>query len=157
MGLCDPYDRKWRHQNCNRIHLVEITTFLIMDENITFGRTHGRAEGKSDLRSMKLHLNPFYEVIHQKTSILTDWGREGRWGGQLLDRWAGVQKDGQTDKETGIGRKKYRPTDPPISDGVTHKDDSLNLFDQLQSSPSRDAVDDQFQRTPDVPIGIKLE
>ena len=70
MGLCDPYDRKLRHQNRNRIHLVEITTFLIMDENITYGRTHGRAEGKSDLRSMKLHLNPFYEVIHQKISIL---------------------------------------------------------------------------------------
>ena len=60
---------KNEHQNRDCICLVERTTFLIFDENISDGQTDGRAEGRRD---MSLHQNPFYEIIYSKASILTD-------------------------------------------------------------------------------------
>ena len=52
---------KNEHRNRDRICLVVITTFLIFDENISDGQTDGQAEGRRDMR---LHQNPFYEIIY---------------------------------------------------------------------------------------------
>ena len=113
------------HQNRNCIHLVEITTFLIFDENISDGQTDGRAEGRRDMR---LHQNPFYEIIYSKASILTDWGRDGRRDRQT-DRWMGKHTDGQTDRQRDGHRNELGRTDEPsCSDWVTHKDDSMDFW-----------------------------
>ena len=39
---------------------------------------------------------------------------------------------------------------------MTRNDDFMDLFDQLKSLPSRDAVDDKFQHTLDVLAGISM-
>ncbi len=73
---------------------------------------------------------------------------DGRTDGQAV---------GRRDRQKDLQRNGQGRTDgSSYSDGVTHKDDSMDLFDELKSSPSRDAVDDQFQRTLDVPTGMIL-
>ncbi len=45
---------------------------------------------------------------------------EGGMGGgaeKMIDGWVEVWIDGQTDKETGIGKNKDGPADPPLEMG----------------------------------------
>ena len=72
----------------------------------------------------------------------------GQTGGQTDG-----QTDRQTDKELGIGTNEDGPS---CIDRASHIDDSIDLFDQFQYLPSRDADDDRFQRTLVVPTGLTM-
>ena len=71
-----------------------------------------------------------------------------------IDGRMDVRTHGRTD---GREDKQGRTDGLLYSDGVTHTDHSMELFAQFLFLPSRDAVDDRFQRTLDVLTGITME
>ena len=121
-GLCDRYDKEWRHQNRNSIHLVEITTFLTVDENIRQknGQIDERDWGIWD--SIKIILWCYLS----KNIVLPTVGGMGGVADKF--RWMGGGTDRQTDKETGIGTNQDGPTDPPKAMGWRIKTILWNYF-----------------------------